>query len=115
MFFTFVATLLQIWLKMSAEKKWQIAPVVLRYTDLASIITSTYWRRFLTWINSLGLVTIPVKPADEANSEEYESFQEPDAKNKIDGRVVLVNGVLRKVCIVVYILLVVSLSFLVFF
>lgn len=113
MFFTFLAILLQVWLKLSAENKWAVTPTILQYTDMVTEKTSSYWNSLLNWINSFGLFTIPVKSTTDV--DEYESFEESGAKDKIDDRVVLVNGILRKICIAAYLLLAFCLSFLLFF
>ncbi|KAI6176969.1 Acetylcholine receptor-like protein cup-4 [Aphelenchoides bicaudatus] len=115
MFFTFAALMLQIWLKLSSDKKWSVSPQVLKYTKLAGDTASDYWKNFSIWVNAFGFFTIPVQSTVENEPGEYESFQESDAEVKPNGKVVMLNEFLRKVCIAAYLFLTFVLAFLLFF
>lgn len=99
---------------MAAEKEWRVPESVLKYVDLVYEKFQRILHTVITWLNSVCFFTVQLQQRNE-ESKEYESFEREENEGKIDGRIVLVKDVLRKICIVVYLILAVFLSLLLVF
>jgi hypothetical protein len=94
---TFLAIALHICLKLANDQKWQVPESVLKYTDLVRAKAKKALDSTIIWLNSNCIFTIDL--TQTSNENEYESFQGVE-----NSRIVFVKDVLRKGCIIFYVI-----------